>query len=105
MPIDAVNVTFWPAFDGLSEELTATVGVGSEGGVSTTRDRLVGVRLMFTRMRSVVNAVKFTLRFTRLLPVTVPSGTHEIPSKPSTVKSRTPSALNVIASLGSTGAE
>jgi len=45
---------------------------------------------MLTRIRSVVNVVKVTVRFTRLLPLTVARVTHVVPFHPSTVKSVTP---------------
>ena len=40
----------------------------------------------FTRILLVVKALKLTVRFTRLLPVTLPSVTHCVPSQPCTLK-------------------
>ena len=55
---------------------------------------------MLTRMRSVVKAVKLTLRLTRLLPLTVASVTQEEPFQPWTVKAVTPYLLKVVVSVG-----
>src|SRR6187397_84772 len=105
----SVKVTFWPAVEGLSDDVRLNVGVTGPPGaaaatphasISTRRVSVVGVRLTFTRIRSVVNAPNVTVRFTRLLPATLPRSTHAEPFQPSTVKSMGPRFVNVIASVG-----
>ena len=55
------------------------------------------------RMRSVVVALKLTVRLTRLLPLTVPRVTQALPIQPWTVKSVIPYPPKVMVSVGSTG--
>src|SRR6185312_700467 len=59
---------------------------------------------MLTRMRSVETGVKETLRFTRLLALTLPTVTQEEPFHACTSKSVTPKLVKVIESVGCTGA-
>src|SRR5260221_102183 len=93
---DAVNVTLPPANNGFAELATVVVvGVGPpppevHASISVTRENPPMAPVTLTRMRSVVVAVKFTVRLTRLLPATVPRVTHALPFQPCTWKSVTP---------------
>src|SRR3954468_19478538 len=78
----AVIVTFVPVTTGLPDVDSAVVVDGKpeplalHASTSVISDHPLGLARTLTRMRSVVNGAKVTVRFTRLLPVTVVSGVH-----------------------------
>src|ERR1700719_4139340 len=89
----AVKVTLAPRLDGLAEEVSAVVDdalLAVHASTSVMRDQVLSALVMLMRIRSVVYGEKFTVRLTRLLPLTVPSATQLAPSQPCTVKSVTP---------------
>src|SRR5207244_48145 len=92
---EAVKVTAAPTVDGLSE-LASTVVVEPtaastpHASISVMQEYGLSALLILTRIRSVVNAVKVTLRLTRLLPLTVARVIQAEPFQPWTVKSLMP---------------
>src|SRR5450432_348416 len=92
----AVNVTAEPAVDGLAELASVVVdGAGPSAAVphastSVMREKEASAAVTLMRMRLVVYGAKLTLRFTRLLPVTLPSVTHADPFQPCTLNAVTP---------------
>src|ERR1700694_5883100 len=57
---------------------------------SVMRDDEFSAPVMLIRMRLVVYCAKLTVRLTRLLPLTLPSVSHELPFQAWTLKSVTP---------------
>src|SRR5438270_442151 len=83
----------------------SVLGVDVHASTSTILDQVSGVRVITTRMRSVVTAGNVTRVQTWRLPVMLPPGTvaHALPVQYRTWKSMIPYALNVVLSVGSTG--
>src|SRR4051812_36155295 len=75
---------------------------GSHASISTRRETPPNAPVMLTRIRSVVVCANVTVRFTRLLPVTLPTTTHADPFHVSTVNAVRPYVVKVVASVGST---
>ena len=74
-----------------------------QASISMMRAHESGEAVARTRMRLVVKGAKVMVRFTRLLPVTVPSVTQPAPFQPSTTNPVSPYWLKVIVSVGSLG--
>ena len=67
-------------FDASAKLVDAGAAVDVHASISVTRDQIPSFDpVMNTRIRSVVYGVNDTVRFTRLLPLTVPSVTHAAP--------------------------
>src|SRR5436309_11902 len=82
------------------------LGVDDHASTSTIRDHVSGVRVITTRMRSVVIAGNVKRVQTWRSPVMLPPGTvaHALPAQYCTWKSLMPYELNVMPGVGSTGA-
>ncbi len=88
----AVKVTGVPTGAGVSEVASVVVVAGKpvaatpQASISVMREYEARALVTLMRMRSVVNAVKVTLRLTRLLPLTEPRVTQAEPFQPCTAK-------------------
>src|SRR5437773_2105852 len=82
------------------------LGVDDHASTSTIRDHVSGVRVITTRMRSVVTAGNVTRVQTWRFPVMLPPGTvaHALPAQYCTWKSLRPYQLNLMLGVGSSGA-
>src|SRR5258706_9770390 len=92
----AVIATFTPAVAGLGALVKLVVvdakppAAVPQASISVSRDQESVVPVTLTRIRSVVKAVKLTVRLTRLLALTLAKVTQLAPFQPATVKAVTP---------------